>query len=91
MDISPKTLSKPTNYKIKIRGQLKEKWADWLDGQMVKIDSPGDGCSDATIYLVVPDQAALRGALNKIWDLNLTLLAVDLMDEEEGFGGTNEP
>jgi hypothetical protein len=28
----------------------------------------------------MPDQAALRGILNKLWDLNLSLLAVEQIE-----------
>ena len=66
-------------YIIKIRGHLKEKWAEWLNGMAVKIENlPIENITVITAR--IPDQAALRGILNKIWDLNLTLLAVILMD-----------
>jgi hypothetical protein len=31
----------------------------------------------------VPDQPALRGILNKLWDLNLTLISVARMTGDE--------
>ena len=66
-------------YIIKISGYLKEQWADWLNGMVVKIENLMK--ENITVITVrIPDQAALRGVLNKIWDLNLTLIAVILMD-----------
>jgi hypothetical protein len=36
----------------------------------------GDGLWVTTLTGTLPDQAALRGLLSRIWDLNLTLIAV---------------
>jgi hypothetical protein len=66
-------------YIIKISGHLKEKWAEWLNGVVVKIDNLANENVTA-ITVRIPDQAALRGVLNKLWDLNLILLAVVLKD-----------
>jgi hypothetical protein len=60
-------------FRIKIAGQLHENWAHWLNGKIIKIKE----CSNDTMILIaVPDQAALRGVLNKLWDLNLTIISV---------------
>ena len=68
-----------TIYTIKIKGHLKENWAEWLNGMVVKIDN--HNCEKVTkITVRIPDQAALRGILNKLWDLNLTLISVISMD-----------
>ena len=66
-------------YIIKIRGHLKEKWAEWLNGMAVKIENLTRE-NIAVITVQISDQAALRGVLNKLWDLNLTLIAVVLKD-----------
>lgn len=68
-----------TVYIITIKGHLKDKWAEWLDGMVVKIESRSRENITA-ITVRIPDQAALRGILNKLWDLNLTLLSVKWMD-----------
>ncbi|MCK4976435.1 MAG: hypothetical protein KAS36_05860 [Anaerolineales bacterium] len=77
-------------YRIKIQGHLKEKWAEWFNGKMIKFFNAAEDSPDTTIHLSVPDQAALRGVLNKIWDLNLTLISVNLYKDETNSGGTNE-
>ena len=59
-------------YHIKVQGRLNQKWAHWLNGSAVQIMN----ADDTTISVSVPDQAALRGILNKLWDLNLTLISV---------------
>jgi len=70
-------------YEIVVRGQLDEKWSEWLSG--MTITSLGDV---TTLTGPVPDQAALRGLLSKIWDLNLTLISVTPITA--GCGGEQE-
>ena len=67
-------------YTIIIEGHLRDKWADWLNGMVICIGSLNDESKDTTITIQVPDQAALRGIMNKLWDLNLTLLSVISQD-----------
>jgi hypothetical protein len=74
-----------TIYHITVQGQLKEKWADWLNGLVVKMEK----ANNTTITVCVPDQAALRGILNKLWDLNLILISIMLQDEETTDIGNN--
>jgi hypothetical protein len=63
-------------YKIMVKGHLKENWAEWLNGMAIHIENVSNGSTHTIITVQVPDQAALRGILNKLWDLNLTLLSV---------------
>ena len=71
-----------TLYHIIVLGRLEEKWADWLDGRVVRIAPTDDGKNRTLIIVLVPDQAALRGILDKLWDLNLSLISVSLQNEE---------
>jgi hypothetical protein len=57
-------------YQIKVWGRLSADWSEWLNGVTI---TPED---DATIIDAMVDQAALRGILCQIWDLNLTLVTV---------------
>jgi len=58
-------------YQIQVRGKLDESWSDWLSGMTITSES-----GITTLTGPVADQAALRGLLSKIWDLNLTLVSV---------------
>jgi hypothetical protein len=62
-------------YQIKIEGLLDPRWSAWLDGFTVIQAGENPGCT--TITGCVADQAALRGILNKLWDLNLTLISIN--------------
>ena len=62
-------------YQIRVQGQLEERWSDWFNNFTIL----GDG--DQTILSgPVTDQTALRGLLNKIWDLNLTLISLERVE-----------
>lgn len=62
-------------YEIKIRGWIDQHWAAWFDGLTMRYE--GTETSPLTVLNgPVVDQAALRGIVCRIWDLNLTLLSV---------------
>jgi hypothetical protein len=65
---------KPRAYRIRVRGRLDGAWADWFDGLARAFEGGGDGTTILTT--VALDQAALRGLLCRLWDLNLALLSV---------------
>jgi predicted RNA binding protein with dsRBD fold (UPF0201 family) len=73
MDYEAGCFNEQTIYQIKLRGLLRENWADWLDGTRVCFSKETNRTS---ITVAVPDQAALRGILNRLWDLNLTIISV---------------
>ncbi|MBN2004030.1 MAG: hypothetical protein JXA21_11805 [Anaerolineae bacterium] len=68
-----------TIFQIKIQGELRENWSDWFNG--MSISTEGDP-SITTLTGTIADQAALRGILNKIWDLNLALISVSIQEEK---------
>jgi len=60
-------------YQVEIASVFHEKWVHWLDNRLIKIEKHA---THTTLFFSVPDQAALRGILNTLWDLNLTLISV---------------
>ncbi len=58
-------------YELTIQGQLDPRWETWFDGMKLSVAT-----GDFTILTGVVDQVTLRGLLNKLWDLNLTLVSV---------------
>lgn len=63
------------HYQIAVEGELDAGWAESFGGMMIELESV-DGHSVSTLTGPVTDQAALRGMLCKLWDLNLTLIRV---------------
>jgi hypothetical protein len=59
-------------YQIRVQGQLETRWSDWFNDFTIMCDG-----EQTVLTGQVTDQAALRGLLNKIWDLNLILISLD--------------
>ena len=70
-------------YEIKILGVLDEKWSQWFAGLQITSEKHDDHNSITNLVGVVPDQANLRGILNKIWDLNLTIISVNPVRDDD--------
>jgi hypothetical protein len=67
-------------YQITVKGELDPDWSDWLNGFDVHTTISADGICSTILTGLIVDQAALRGVLNKIWDLNLELDALSRFD-----------
>jgi hypothetical protein len=60
-------------YQIRINSHLDETWINWFAPLVVVNEANGE----ATLTGEVRDQAELHGLLDRVFDLNLTLLAVN--------------
>jgi hypothetical protein len=66
----------PEYYEIKIKGHLDPKWSDWFAGlALTHLDA-----DETLLSGPLPDQAALHGLLERIRDLNITLISVTCGD-----------
>lgn len=66
----------PSTYEIVVNGELGDSWARWLHGLAHTAEVLDSNPHVTVLTVQVRDQAALRGVLNQLWDLNLTLTGV---------------
>ncbi len=69
-------MDEPAHYKIRVKGHLSEQWAGWFDGLALE-NLPG---GYAELAGTLPDQPALYGVLNRIRDIGLILVSVNLVE-----------
>jgi hypothetical protein len=71
-------------YEIQIKGLLDDRWREWFDGMTLEhVENGVTGQEYTLITGPIADQPALHGLLEKIRDLNLTLISVKKMDPNE--------
>lgn len=72
-------LADVVTYQIRVRGRLDESWFAWLDRVTMTFEPEAEGLGVTTLTGHF-DQAALRGLLSSLWDMNLTVLGVTAAD-----------
>ncbi|GHP00521.1 hypothetical protein KSF_105680 [Reticulibacter mediterranei] len=68
---------------ICFKGHLDPSWQSWLEGLQIRHMSDGTTMLTGTLQ----DQPALYGVLNKLNQLNLSLLFLESNDKAENKGG----
>jgi hypothetical protein len=68
-------------YRITVQGRLDASWSRWFNGLTIECTGTDDSVI-ITLTGPVVDQPALRGILNKLWDLNLILISVARLEKE---------
>jgi hypothetical protein len=72
-------------YQLRIRGHLDSSWTDRFEGMALIQENDGT----TSLCGPVVDQAALHGLLAKVRDIGATLIAVNLVgDQDRGAGQT---
>jgi hypothetical protein len=72
------SVDQPLEYQIEIQGRLEESWSHWFDDMNITVKREVDGPTVTILSGVVADQAALHGLLNRIRDLGIPLLSVQM-------------
>jgi len=70
------TFDDPAIYQIRVRGQIKARWSDRLEGMTISVAAPEGGRPVTTLEGKLTDQAALAGVLNTLYELHLPVLEV---------------
>jgi hypothetical protein len=74
-------LATPATYRIRVQGHIDNKWSDRFLGMALRRETTADALKITTLKGHLPDQAALSGVLNTLYDLHLPLLKVECIDE----------
>jgi len=67
-------------YQISVEGRLDESWSEWFNGLTMTSELERGGQPVTILTGPIADQSALRGVLNRIWDLNLIVISVERLD-----------
>jgi hypothetical protein len=72
-------MDSPTLYQIRVKGHLDETLESWFEDFTIANQEDGD----ALLTGPIQDQAALHGILNRISNLGLALISVNVIAEED--------
>jgi len=75
-----------TGYEIKLKGHLDARWCAWFEGWSITNLENGE----VLLKSASVDQSGLHGALDRIRDLNLTLISVKKVEDGEESGNKNK-
>ncbi len=76
-------MDQPANYRIKVSGSMPESWIDRMGGMRIVAASS----AHTTLEGWLPDQAALKGVLETLYELRLSIEEVKCL----GTSGTCRP
>lgn len=77
-------MTEQARVQIQIKDWISERWENWFDGITITYKGAQDDSPVTVLTSQAVDQAALRGILTKIWDLNLAVISVNRIESEGG-------
>lgn len=72
-------LDQPAIYQIQVQGRLKESWSHWFDDMAIEVVGGPTESTKTILTGELADQSALHGTLNRIRDLGIPLISVQLI------------
>ena len=72
----------PATYRISILGTLDKNWSDYCSGMTIEHDLALNQYPMTILTGVLPDQAALIGVINSLYDLGCPLLSVECVEAQ---------
>lgn len=73
---------RPGMYRIDVLGRVPANWGDRLEGMAITVCSVEAEPSVTTLLGELADQSALAGVLNTLFELHLSVLAVERLSTE---------
>ncbi len=74
----------PVTYRIRVNGALDASWSDRPSGMAISTHVSGDRIPETTLTGRLPDQAALSGVLDTLYDWHCALLSVQCLGTGSG-------
>ena len=74
----------PAIYRIHVRGHLDDSWSHRVGGMQVTETHGSDGKAETILVGRLPDQTALAGILNSLYELHLPVLSAKYVDSRDG-------
>ena len=68
-------------FAIEAEGNIDPRWAEWFDGQQVRLSPSAVDPSRTTLVADLPDQSALPALLASVTGLNLRVISVTTVPE----------
>jgi len=72
----------PATYRIEVEGHLDESWSNRLAGMRITTRNRADQTTVTTLFGRLRDQAELSGVLNSLYGLHLSILKVEVVNDE---------
>ena len=72
----------PVTYRVEVDGHLDESWSDRLAGMRITTRKRSDQTTVTTLVGRLRDQAELSGVLNSLYGLHLSILKVEVVNDE---------
>ena len=72
----------PAAYRIYVKGFLDESWSDRFSGLQIENQTSSTGSPTTILQGTLLDQAQLLGVLNNLYEKHMSLISVELLDNE---------
>ena len=82
MDTPKLTVHAPATYQICVQGAIGKGWSDYYAGMTIEIDQEAGQRPVTKLTGQIQDQAALIGALTRLYDMRLPILSVEHLPEQ---------
>lgn len=76
--MDPNSNGQPNTYHIRVKETLDRHFASWLENLIILPQENGETILMGTFT----DQSALRGILDQLWNLNITVITVERIENE---------
>ncbi len=73
----------PANFEIEVTGFLDESFSDYFDGLLIDHKTVDKRTTTSFLKGKIPDQAALIGILNLLYDMQFPIIRVEILDKEK--------